>query len=1047
MTAARRPATVRPPASVWVMVAGGLLALVVWVSGQAYLRAELRLALDGEQQRASLLAQSFESHLSGLMSALDQGLGTLAALSRLDEEGGAGLPPPQPERQVARQLSPWLLALVRQSPRLRSVSLLDAQGRVWASSSSANVGLTLAWPQLGFARELGAQMEVGALLPVRDLSSLAGSAEPGQAAERAQAGISALPLGRRLPGTALMLVALLNPSHLFPDRSDLLGQAGHYAWVLNYDGQVLGALGAGPLTAGARAPQLPLLAPLRQDEQTRGAYRAQGLDRLDHERDLGESGIYRLSYRSAQAQPLAVVVALSEAGFVQDWTTRRGWLVWLPWLWAVLVLGLTAVFVRLLQHRERAASALHQAHDHAAQASAAKSAFLRNISHEVRTPINSMLGLTELVLASRLAPRQREHLTQAHQATLQLLRLVDEVLDYSRSEAGELSLEPGDLDVQQLCQHLVRDLQPTAADKGLALVLDIDPAVPQWVRADGVRLRQVLAQLLDNAIKVSTEGQVSVRVRSGHPPWTLAFEVVDTGPGLSPEQQAHLFQAFELTDMGLARRHGGKGLGLALCRHLVALMGGQWRVDSTPGRGTCMGFTCQLAAPLQPPPPRPLWVERVPWHVQPLLVLSQAPGPEADAVSRWLSVWRLPSIGAHTADELLRRLSHVGQGQSLEPTVLLLDAALLTAGLQKAIDEAGARLPGGLWVVLMQAVRDGALLNGWTPTPARWQRLDRPLAPAALQDALYTAFRHLTGLARIDEDLPEQDGLPPQRPPSLHALPTPPGAVCRVLVVDDTPMNRQLARLALEKLGVVVDTADDGGQAVSRLAAPDHGYDLVLMDLQMPVMDGLEATRRIRLAEKARQAVPVPIVAITAHGAVQDKQACLGVGMNDFLRKPIAAQAYQDLLARLPSLRQTGSAVVRSAAPAQSLSDITMPPTPPAALPLAYLDPAQALEYIGEADQVHTMLLMLDESLSTELGQLDTLIAEGELTGANRLLHPLKGFMPIFCQPALAQQVADTEALSKGQDAAALRQAWAALGPALRGLHAEIKAELARSGA
>jgi len=804
----------------------------------------------------------------------------------------------------------------------------------------------------------------------------------------------------------------------------------------------LGALGDGPLATGARAPQLPLLAPLRA-EHTRGAYRARGLAQLEDQAELGGAGIYRLSYRSAQTQPLAVAVALSEAAFVQDWTSRRGWLVWLPWLWAALVLALTAVFVGLLQHRERAARALQQAHDHAEQASAAKTAFLRNISHEVRTPINSMLGLTELVLASRLAPGQREHLTQARQATLQLLRLVDEVLDYSRSEAGELTLEPADLDVQQLCQHLVRDLQPAAGGKGLTLVLDIDPGVPQWVRADGVRLRQVLAQLLDNAIKVTTEGQVSVRVHLAGAPWVLGFEVQDTGPGLSPEQQLHLFQAFELTDMGLARRHAGKGLGLALCRHLVALMGGQLQVDSQPGQGTHMRFTCQLAAPAATPPLRPQWVERVPWHVQPLLILSQAPGPEADGVSRCLSTWRLPSIGAHTPDELLRRLGSAGQGQAVEPMVLLLDAAVLTPVLQKAIDEASSRLPGGVWVVLMQAVSDGAVLNGWTPRQARWQRLDRPLTPVALQDALFTAFRQLTGLASMADDVAGPGSPPLQADASGAALA---GVGCRVLVVDDTPMNRQLARLALEKLGVQVDTADDGAQAVSRLAAPDHGYDLVLMDLQMPVMDGLEATRRIRAAEKARQAVAVPIVAITAHGAAQDKQACLVAGMNDFLRKPIATQAYQDLLARLPSLRQAGAAVVRSAAPAQSLSDTTMPLTPPAASPLRYLDPAQALDYIGEADQVHTMLLMLDESLSTELDQLDALVGAADLAGANRLLHPLKGFMPIFCQPTLAQQVADTEALSKGQDAALLRQAWVVLGPALRGLHAEIKAELARPG-
>lgn len=514
---------------------------------------------------------------------------------------------------------------------------------------------------------------------------------------------------------------------------------------------------------------------------------------------------------------------------------------------------------------------LLQAKQAAEAAVLAKGEFLATMSHEIRTPLNGILPMLELIARGPLGDDQRQMLATASASSQQLLRIVDDILDYSRLEAQALELEITSFNLRDLLDGVVQLMQRAADSKGLSLRLQLDPSVRLPVRGDPVRLRQVLSNLLANAIKFTARGQVQLRVQrlgEGAAQHQLRFEIIDTGIGIDEALQARLFQSFSQADASTTRIYGGTGLGLAICKRIIDLMHGRIGVQSTPGQGATFWFEVPLL--------------KVPGD---LPAMARAPSALLLFSTDALLQARVERIAAHHGlqvealaqlDGVVARLRAMPRPGQSAPAWLLVDARARRHGeatLQQALAE---RSDDGLQVLWLQ---DDAL-----PVRHRQHRLpahfDDP-ALHALLAAPATQARPAALLANAEEAQPAA-ALPP-----LHL---------RVVLVEDNTVNRMVAEQLLRVFQCEVRNAADGEQALALLR--EGGVDVVLMDCQMPVLDGYAATRHWRAEEVERGLTRLPIVAMTANAMAGDRERCLQAGMDDYLSKPITRATLHALLQR-----------------------------------------------------------------------------------------------------------------------------------------------------
>ncbi len=517
---------------------------------------------------------------------------------------------------------------------------------------------------------------------------------------------------------------------------------------------------------------------------------------------------------------------------------------------------------------------LLQAKQAAEAAVLAKGEFLATMSHEIRTPLNGILPMLELIARGPLGEDQRQMLATASASSQQLLRIVDDILDYSRLEAQALELEITSFNLRDLLDGVVQLMQRAADAKGLSLGLQLDPSVRLPVRGDPVRLRQVLSNLLANAIKFTARGQVQLRVqRLGEGPaqHQLRFEIIDTGIGIDEALQARLFQSFSQADASTTRIYGGTGLGLAICKRIIDLMHGRIGVQSTPGQGATFWFEIPL---LKVPGDLPA-MARTP-HA--LLLFS------SDAILQA----RIERIAAHHGllvhalaqfDAVVERLRAVPRPGQPAPAWLLVDARARRIGeatLQQALAERGE--DDGLQVLWLQ---DDAL-----PPRPRQRQLPSHFDDAGLHALLAAPVAHARPAALLANAGQGQPTPTPTLPP-LHL---------RVLLVEDNTVNRMVAEQLLRVFQCEVRNAADGEQAL--LALREGDVDVVLMDCQMPVLDGYAATRRWRAEEVENGRPRLPIIAMTANAMAGDRERCLQAGMDDYLSKPIARATLHALLQR-----------------------------------------------------------------------------------------------------------------------------------------------------
>lgn len=656
-----------------------------------------------------------------------------------------------------------------------------------------------------------------------------------------------------------------------------------------------------------------------------------------------------------------------------------------------LCIGLVSVS-RDISEARQTENRLRQAIQRAEQANQAKSDFLANMSHEIRTPINGIIGMGELCLESDVTPDQERYLQTVLNCSNTLLALVNDVLDFSKIEAGQLELENIDFDLREAIEDTVDQFITLARDRGLELAVKIDPKLPAVVSGDPIRFRQVLNNLLSNAVKFTEEGEVIVSVSQKairNERLRLVLEVRDTGIGINPSRLDSIFDTFTQGDSSTTRKYGGTGLGLSISRKLARMMGGDVSVQSELGKGATFTVELEMGRVSNETEVEMLSLEEL--HGCRVLIVDD------NLTNRQIldEVCRHWGLQPTTCDDGVKAIDRLERGiNDGEPyQLMLLDQQMpgLSGTDVASLVNSRARLRDIKMIILTSAITGEERERGRNMGIGRF--LTKPVKQNALREAILDVF-NLT---------------PEGRPPKPMRSSTRPGLAMgdempslRILLAEDNPINQEVANQRLAKLGHEVTVANDGQEAVEIYQTVS--VDLILMDVQMPKMDGLEATRRIRELEE-RTGLHTPIIAMTARAMRGDEQICIDAGMDGYLTKPFRAAKMREVLERIVMRREMADIAVSG----------------------PDYDPAGISRTLDEEDREDMMLAaqMFQENWKREFQEFEEDGADYE--GLRHYAHTLKGVAGLLRAIRLGQCAACLEDASRRHDREAVQDAIAQL--------------------
>jgi PAS domain S-box-containing protein len=675
-----------------------------------------------------------------------------------------------------------------------------------------------------------------------------------------------------------------------------------------------------------------------------------------------------------------------------------------------------AVSIRDITERKQGEIELKAAKQKAEEATRMKSMFLANMSHEIRTPMNAIIGLSHLALKTTLSAKQRDYISKVHNAGTSLLAIINDILDFSKIEAGKLDIETTEFRLDDIISSVTTVTGQKATDKGLELLAHVAPGIPQSLLGDPLRLGQILTNLINNAVKFTERGEICVNaemLQHTGEKCQLKFSVRDTGIGMTKEQAAKLFQPFTQADMSTTRKYGGTGLGLTVCRRLVELMGGQIWLNSEPGVGTTFTFTVWLG-------------------------VGQEKG-SAKVVPERLGKLRALIVDDNAAareiiDDLLTGVVSQRDAVASAPDAL---AAVKQADADAPYDVVFMdwRMPGMDGLQAARALKSDVALKhppaiimvtafGRDEVREEAERLHldgflvKPVTRSMLVDALVGAFADAADQAAAVASA-TAEGV------NLTGL--------QVLLVEDNDINQQIAVELLEGVGVKVDVANNGREAVDRLfgGPTPPPYDVVLMDLQMPVMDGHQATAKIRSDARFKE---LPLYAMTAHATLEERDLCLANGMNGHIAKPIDPALLFDTLSKVACSAQGAVAAGTSATAETAVAAPDLPQ-------VDGLDSADGLRRVGGNNKLYAKLLRQFASQQADaVGQIRAALAVRDTESATRLAHTLKGVAgSLGAGPVLTAAAAVEKLLRDGCPAdAALEQLAGVLDPLLARLRAAL---------